>query len=129
MLTSVDSRPSAGALLCGIAHVIMIISAIPSIIQAGHAIGPFPFPCTCLLLVRPYSSRTLPPLFSTRMAQKSLSTLKPVAKASCFGFNFLSILVPSSVLLLRTWPSTLASGLHTSSRVSSTSCSRFFCGL
>ena len=41
MLTSVDSRPSAGALLCGIAHVIMIISAIPSIIQAGHAIEPF----------------------------------------------------------------------------------------
>jgi hypothetical protein len=42
MLTSVDSRPSAGGVaICGVAHVIMIISAIPSIIQAGHAIGPF----------------------------------------------------------------------------------------
>ncbi|KAE8447034.1 hypothetical protein EG329_011169 [Mollisiaceae sp. DMI_Dod_QoI] len=30
-----------GVAICGIAHIIMIISAIPSIIQAGHAIGPF----------------------------------------------------------------------------------------
>ncbi|RDW69243.1 hypothetical protein BP6252_08263 [Coleophoma cylindrospora] len=30
-----------GVAICGVAHVIMIISAIPSIIQSGHAIGPF----------------------------------------------------------------------------------------
>jgi hypothetical protein len=30
-----------GVLVCGVAHVIMIISAIPSILQAYKAIGPF----------------------------------------------------------------------------------------
>ncbi|KAH6672599.1 putative peptide transporter PTR2 [Halenospora varia] len=30
-----------GVIICGISHVIMIISAIPSVIQAGKAIGPF----------------------------------------------------------------------------------------
>lgn len=30
-----------GIAICGIAHVIMVIAAIPSVIQAGHAEGPF----------------------------------------------------------------------------------------
>lgn len=30
-----------GVLLCGLAHIIMIVGAIPSILQAGHAIAPF----------------------------------------------------------------------------------------
>jgi hypothetical protein len=28
-----------GVAICGVAHIIMIISAVPSIIQTGHAIG------------------------------------------------------------------------------------------
>ncbi|EHK96079.1 putative Peptide transporter PTR2 [Glarea lozoyensis 74030] len=30
-----------GVAICGVAHIIMVISAIPSVIQAGKAIGPF----------------------------------------------------------------------------------------
>jgi dipeptide/tripeptide permease len=30
-----------GVAVCGVAHVIMVVSAIPSVLQAGHAIGPF----------------------------------------------------------------------------------------
>lgn len=30
-----------GVALCGIAHIIMIISALPSVLQSGNAIGPF----------------------------------------------------------------------------------------
>ncbi|KAK5130880.1 hypothetical protein LTR08_001601 [Meristemomyces frigidus] len=30
-----------GVLICGVAHIIMIVGAIPSVLQAGHAIGPF----------------------------------------------------------------------------------------
>ncbi|OQN96831.1 hypothetical protein B0A48_17391 [Cryoendolithus antarcticus] len=30
-----------GVLICGVSHIIMIIGAIPSVLQAGHAIGPF----------------------------------------------------------------------------------------
>jgi dipeptide/tripeptide permease len=30
-----------GVAVCGVAHIIMIISAIPSILQAGNGIGPF----------------------------------------------------------------------------------------
>jgi len=30
-----------GVFICGFAHVIMVIAAIPSVIQSGHAIGPF----------------------------------------------------------------------------------------
>jgi hypothetical protein len=30
-----------GVLVCGIAHIIMLVGAIPSVLQAGHAAGPF----------------------------------------------------------------------------------------
>jgi dipeptide/tripeptide permease len=30
-----------GVAVCGVAHIIMIISAVPSVIQSGNAIGPF----------------------------------------------------------------------------------------
>lgn len=30
-----------GVAICGVAHVIMIISALPPVLQSGHAIGPF----------------------------------------------------------------------------------------
>lgn len=30
-----------GVAICGVAHIIMIIGGIPSVIQAGHAVGPF----------------------------------------------------------------------------------------
>ncbi|TVY32726.1 Peptide transporter [Lachnellula occidentalis] len=30
-----------GVAICGVAHIIMIVSAIPYILQAGHAMGPF----------------------------------------------------------------------------------------
>lgn len=30
-----------GVIICGVSHVIMIIGAIPSVLQSGHAIGPF----------------------------------------------------------------------------------------
>lgn len=30
-----------GVAICGVAHIIMVISAIPSVIQSGKAIGPF----------------------------------------------------------------------------------------
>ncbi|CAJ2514090.1 Uu.00g022090.m01.CDS01 [Anthostomella pinea] len=32
-----------GVAICGIAHTIMIISALPPVLQSGHAIGPFAF--------------------------------------------------------------------------------------
>ncbi|KAI1197974.1 hypothetical protein F5X97DRAFT_323978 [Nemania serpens] len=32
-----------GVAICGIAHIIMIISALPSVLQAGNAFGPFAF--------------------------------------------------------------------------------------
>ncbi|KAK4211375.1 hypothetical protein QBC37DRAFT_320439 [Rhypophila decipiens] len=32
-----------GVAICGVAHIIMIISAIPSVLQSGNAIGPFAF--------------------------------------------------------------------------------------
>ena len=30
-----------GVFVCGVAHIIMIISAVPSVLQKGHATGPF----------------------------------------------------------------------------------------
>ncbi|RFU26404.1 hypothetical protein B7463_g9925, partial [Scytalidium lignicola] len=30
-----------GVAICGLAHIILVISAIPSVLQGGHAIGPF----------------------------------------------------------------------------------------
>ena len=30
-----------GVFICGLAHVIMVVSAIPSVIQAGHSYAPF----------------------------------------------------------------------------------------
>lgn len=30
-----------GVFICGLAHVIMVIAAVPSVLASGHAIGPF----------------------------------------------------------------------------------------
>jgi hypothetical protein len=30
-----------GVLVCGIAHAVLVVGAIPSVLQAGHAVAPF----------------------------------------------------------------------------------------
>lgn len=125
-----------GVAICGVAYIIMIISAIPSVIQAGHAIGPFALSLyilavgTAMFKPLPSSIRTHtsdPTLLQRRMEAGLLSTPRPHLNPSCCGSISSSTSVPSLVLLPLISPSMLDSGPRTFSQVSFTSCFQSYC--
>jgi dipeptide/tripeptide permease len=70
-----------GVAICGVAHVIMIISAIPSILQAEHAIGPF---ALSLYMLAVGAALFKPNIAPTVLGKSTPETYSPGQKSRSF---------------------------------------------
>nr|OQO23868.1 hypothetical protein B0A51_05880 [Rachicladosporium sp. CCFEE 5018] len=67
-----------GVLICGVSHIIMIIGAIPSVLQAGHAIGPFMLSLILLAIgAGIFKPNVAPTVFDQYQHQKSYMKILP----------------------------------------------------